>query len=184
MRHGVLTSLLVLGPCGCVCFVPVDELAPDAAGSTRTTYVGSNATWKITGSTPSAGWNDDAGFDDSSWRPATSLLPRDPTISAEADSVWDGPTITSGSRKVWLRKTFTLSSAVESAVLVAACNDDMEVWLNGTRVISDTDGVFTSRVVNDVRSQLVPGQNLLAASCVDVIPPEHAVYVLLSLTRP
>ena len=181
MRGGVFTSLFVLGQCGCVCFVPVDELAPPEA---HTTSIGSNPSWKITGSAPAAGWNSDAAFDDSTWRPAISLLPRDPTISAEADSVWDGPTITSGSRKVWLRKSFTISRTVESAVLVGACNDDMEIWLNGTRVLSDTDGVSTYRTVDDVRAQLVPGQNLLAASCVDVIPPEHAIYVLLSLKSP
>ena len=183
MRSAVLTFLVVLSQASCVCFIPVDELVPDSAFG-ATTYVGSNATWKITGSSPSAGWNSDAGFDDSSWGRAVSLLPRDPTLSPEADSVWDGPTITSGSRKVWLRKTFTLSSDVDSAALEAACNDDMEVWLNGTRAISDTDGVSTHRTVSDVRSLLVPGQNLVAASCSDQIPPEHAMYLLLSIKRP
>ena len=167
---------------GCVCFVPVDEPAADASTPPGSeTWVSTNSTWLSAGVAPDAGWNTDPSFDDSRWTPLTSLFPRDPLLPAEADSVWNGPGFSAGTTKLWARRTFTLSQAPTGAVLKAACNDDMEVWLNGTKLISDSDGVSTYRTLDDVRAQLVTGKNLLAATCEDKVGPEHAFYLLLTL---
>ena len=70
---------------------------------------------------------------------------------------------------------------VESATLTVACNDDMDVWINGTQVVSEADGYTSYRRDLDVRGLLIPGENLIAANCRDVLGPEHSFHSWLVL---
>lgn len=139
------------------------------------------AGWKITGSMPSGtDWATQLNYDDRSWTPAVVIVPK--KAGQDADSIWDvGPTVTSGSVKIYTRATFTLTGTVVTASLKFACNDDMEVWLNGTRLINDTNGLTTYELISDVAPQLVAGQNLVAASCGDVVLPEHGFWGLIAV---
>lgn len=153
-----------------------------AQGSTISTLtLKTRSDWRATGSAPPAEWTA-ATFDDSGWSTAVTVVPEGGTMGQTADSIWDlGPTTTSGSVQVWFRRTFTLGNTIDSASLNFACNDDMEVWLNGTKVISDTDGVTTYRTMPDVRTFLLAGPNLIAATCADKVLPEHGFWGTLTV---
>lgn len=49
----------------------------------------------------------------------------------------------------------------------------MVVYVNGAKVVDDADGVSTTLTLS-VLPQLRVGDNLIAATCKDVILPEHA----------
>jgi hypothetical protein len=151
-------------------------------GGSVTTGVETGTSWRITGVAPAADWNTLASFDDTSWKAAPVIVPKGGSPAQIADSIWDlGPTTTSGSTQVWMRRTFTLSGALDSATLTFGCDDDMEAWLNGIKIITDTDGVATIRTIPDVRAQLVSGTNLVAVTCADRVPPEHGFWGALTI---
>lgn len=141
------------------------------------TTIKSDVSFKLTGTTPGTGWNTDKAFNDGSWPNAMQVLPESAAPNRPyAMAIWDapGPSTSTGSKKVHMRKTFTLGgTTVQSALLDISCNDDMNLWINGTQVIADMDGVNTYRLGVDVRQHLVIGLNLFAASCEDIVLPDH-----------
>lgn len=142
-----------------------------------TTRIDTGSTWRVTAAPPSTAWTT-LGFDDASWPQAVVVVPAGGSPGQVGDSIWDlGPTVSSGSQQVWVRRTFSIpGAAIDSALLDIACNDDMQVWVNGTSVVTDADGVTTVRLGVNIASALVVGQNVIAASCRDVVLPDHSIW--------
>ncbi len=176
--RAAVAMLLVAG-----CLSPVDESlsTPNDAGtggstihSLVTTELKSDASWRVSGLPPVAGWNSAPTFDQSAWTAAVMQIPQG--ASSNNASIWNGVTPGSGSQQLFIRKTFTVTGEVLSAKFTVACNDDMDVWINGTNVVSESDGVTSYRDELDVGDLLIPGENLIAANCRDVVGPEHSFH--------
>jgi mono/diheme cytochrome c family protein len=63
--------------------------------------------------------------------------------------------------RILLRKVVTLDKVPERAVAVAACDNEMILYVNGHRVAESAD--WTKPVVADVTKWLAPGENVIAA---------------------
>jgi putative heme-binding domain-containing protein len=63
----------------------------------------------------------------------------------------------------FFRKTFELKTRVRSATVVAACDDQVTLFLNGKQLFQHNDWHRPAR--EDVTAQLRPGKNILAARC-------------------
>lgn len=149
-------------------------------GGSSTLVVETDTSWKITGASPAEGWEGNPAFDDGSW--IQPIITSPANGSQKAPQIWDdGPEFSVGSKKVFMRKTFAVSGNVRSAILDVACNDDMGVWINGTQVVDDRDRGVTFELGLDVRAHLIVGTNLIAASCEDIIAPDHAFWSLLTV---
>src|SRR5262245_41874700 len=73
-----------------------------------------DSSWLATNTAPAATWNTDPSFDTTGWINASVNVP---ACANGADCIWyDGQF--SATQFAWLRKTFTISSPVSSAVLV------------------------------------------------------------------
>jgi hypothetical protein len=146
-------------------------------------YLKTDATWKVTSTTPVAGWNTSAAFDTASWEPATTLYAvsdiHGPSYSAQA--IWSsGGQFSTTETAVWARQVWTLSALPLSAGLVAGIDDDADLWINGTLVISDHNGVSTGGNVPDLLPYLQLGDNLIAFAATDNYPAwgyNHSVWL-------
>lgn len=144
------------------------------SGPTTTTVM-TDSNWRLTAVAPTGAWQIQ-NFNDAAWGSAVVIAPVGPGVGAPA--IWDlGPTTSSGSLQIWTRHLFIVpGQTVDSALLDVACNDDLSVWINGTQVVNDTDGVNTFIQAQDLRSFVVPGDNLIAATCRDVVLPDHSFW--------
>jgi len=141
------------------------------------------------------GWNQ-AGYNDSSWA-AASVLPAATTIpsysatssSPAADWIWNTPnaaTTTASAGTIYLRKDFTVAdpSTISSAVLRINGDDGETAFVNGTEVTSSdptaNNGWQTSQVDN-VKSLLVPGKNVIAVEGLNVSANASGIIAALQL---
>jgi hypothetical protein len=125
-----------------------------------------DASWLATNAMPAATWNTDPSFDTTGWINASINIP---ACGLGADCIWyDGQFSTT--RHAWLRKTFTISSPVSTAVLQGGIDDDCDIYVNGTLVYSDHDGVSGRWGPIDAAPYLVQGVNLIAVAAEDNIP--------------
>lgn len=128
--------------------------------------INTDTSWLATDASPASTWNTDPSFDTTGWISATDQLRPECTV---APCIWfDGQF--SSTQFVWLRKTFTISDPVSGAALVGGVDDDADIFLNGTLVLSDHDGSATAFGPLDVAALLVPGLNLIAVAASDNIP--------------
>ena len=115
------------------------------AASTETAVaftVKTDSSWLATNVAPAATWNTDPSFNTTGWINATVNIP---ACASGADCIWyDGQF--SATRFVWLRKTFTLSNPVSTAVLlggilVAGSDNPVkhDAWSGTRRWISSVD---------------------------------------------
>lgn len=140
--------------------------------------IGTDSTWKVASTEPNSGWNTTNSFDDSSWANATELYQAD-----NHTYIWDAGGLTGGADIIYLRKTFTLDQALESATLTTSVDDDFEFYINGTLVIADSSGNATSDFTGvNVLPHLTLGTNLLAARAINVTAPNHAFGANLTAT--
>ncbi len=115
-------------------------VADVASAQSVTVNVQTNATWKMMTSAPPANWNTLVGFDDSGWANAVVNYPARLLGTHTIDLIWNTGTPGSGNAtNVYFRKVFTTAAAASAAILDAAADDDMEVWVNGVRVINNSD---------------------------------------------
>jgi hypothetical protein len=122
-----------------------------------------NSSWLATNAAPAATWNTDPSFDTTGWINAFVITP---VCANGADCIWyDGQF--SATQLAWLRKTFTISSPVSTAVLVGGIDDDCDIYVNGTLVLSDHNGTAGTFGPIDVAPYLVQGVNLIAVALVD-----------------
>ena len=162
-----------------------------SASAGATALLQTDATWKVTPdfTLVTSGWNNDAGFDDSAWGNALELYDAgaaipDPHFSG-AKGIWDSSGQFSEEIQAWFRKTFTLP-ALSMASLTVGCDDDCTVYVNGTQVIDDTNGVANNNTVADLLPYLNVGTNLIAYTVTDnylIYGHQHSTWVQLDGVR-
>jgi hypothetical protein len=109
---------------------------------------------------PGTEWMKEA-YDDGSW--ATGKLPFGDGYDGAAATPWK-------TKDIWIRRTFDMKGDVpEQVLLQLRHDDDVEVWLNGTRVYDCAEcnvGSLKSYPLDEkARSLLKPGLNTLAVHC-------------------
>jgi hypothetical protein len=131
--------------------------------------INTDSSWLATNTLPAATWNTDPSFNTTGWINASvSIVTPEPCFNG-ADCIWyDGQT--SATRFVWLRKTFTISNPISSAVLAGGIDDDGDIYVNGTLVYSDHNGSAGGFGPINVAPFLVQGVNLIAVAAEDNIP--------------
>lgn len=145
----------------------MSSLASVAAAQTTHVIVQTDSSWRVTGTAPAAGWNTSLAFDDSAWAAAQVNVPAAPLGTHLVDHIWDSTSPSGGSGMVWVRKRFTLPGLAVAAILDAAADDDVQLWVNGTQVINNADCLASQILGTDVGAYLVPGDNLIAALVTD-----------------
>lgn len=145
----------------------MSSLASVAAAQVAHVIVQTDTSWRVTGTAPAAGWNTSLAFDDSTWAATQVNVPASPLGTHVIDAIWDSTSTSGGSGMIWVRKRFTLPGPAIAAILDATADDDVELWVNGTRVINDADCLAGPILGTDVRAYLVPGDNLIAALVTD-----------------
>ena len=147
-------------------------LAGVSASATAALLLQTDATWLVTPSNPApSDWNSNLSFDDSSWQNATILydvgaVTGDPSFSG-TKGIWSsGGQFSTSETQVWIRKEFTLG-ALSAASLIVGCDDDCTVYVNGTQVINDTNGVANNNTVANLLPYLNVGSNLIAYTATD-----------------
>ena len=137
------------------------------AASTETAValtINTDSSWLATNALPAATWNTDPSFNTTGWVSA-SVNPPAPCFSG-ADCIWyDGQF--SATRYVWLRKTFTISDPVATAVLAGGIDDDADIYVNGNLVFNDHNGTAQAFGPINVAPFLVQGVNLIAVAAED-----------------
>lgn len=141
-------------------------LATASTATATPLTINTDSSWLATNALPAATWNSNPSFATTGWVNATVVVPG---CYAGASCIWyDGQY--SGTQSAWLRKTFTLSDPVLSAFLIGGVDDDADIYLNGTHVLSDHDGYAHAFGPFDVASLLVQGVNLIAVAAWDNFP--------------
>jgi hypothetical protein len=139
-----------------VAITPVDAVKPATRGGER---------WKYTLTDPGDGWNQ-LDFDDAGWGEGASGFGHDPGSlpSPQADRLrteWN-------TSDIWLRKAFEVPHPVSLARLTFSHDEDVEVFLNGTPVLSRKDFITEyddARLSADSLKAFRQGENVLAVHC-------------------
>ena len=143
-------------------------LAVGAAATTNAVAltVNSNSSWLATNALPAATWNTDPSFNTTGWVSAFVSTVTPAPCFMGADCIWYDDQ-TSATQFVWLRKTFTISDPVSTAVLQGGIDDDGDIYVNGTLVYSNHNGTAGSFGPINVAPYLVSGVNLIAVAAED-----------------
>ena len=137
-----------------------------ATAASADTLLKTDATWSVTKSAPAAPWNTATAFDVSTWQAATTLYnvadyPGYDGYTAQA--IWtSGGQFSQTETTIWARRVFQLASLPTSASILAGFDDDADVWVNGSLVISDHNGIANNVGVADLLPYLKAGDNLIA----------------------
>lgn len=129
------------------------------------TLVKTDATWSVTPMAPAAGWNTDTGFNAATWQAATPLYNVADYLGPSyiAQGLWtSGGQFSTTETTIWARRVFQIASLPSSASLLAGFDDDADVWVNGSLVISDHNGIANNVDVPDLLPYLQVGDNLVA----------------------
>jgi hypothetical protein len=146
------------------CLVMAVILLAGTASTARaaTIMFTTDASWLAKNALPGTGWNTTSSFDtttDTGWINATVSVA---DCSGLQDCIWyDGQF--SGTQEAYFRQTFTVNDPVTFASLMGAFDDDGQIWINGTQVHSDLNGLATNYGPIDIAPYLVQGTNLIAA---------------------
>ena len=138
------------------------------------TLLKTDAAWSVTPSAPAALWNAAIGFDDAAWQAATVLynVADFPGYGGyTAQGIWSsGGQYSRIETTIWARQVFQLAALPASASLLAGFDDDADVWVNGTLVISDHNGIANGVGVANLLPYLSVGNNLVAFTVTDNYP--------------
>jgi hypothetical protein len=155
-----VASLMALGMASAVALAPAYAI----------TFLETDATWQVTPIAPAPGWNTSVVFDTSSWESATTLFEVSSFLGPaySAQGIWSsGGRYSTTEPAVWARKVWSISELPSSATLVGGEDDDGDLWINGTLVVSDHNGVSNSIEVPDLLPYLKVGDNLFAWAVTD-----------------
>jgi hypothetical protein len=147
------------------------------------TLLKTDTSWKVTPGAPAAGWNVSVAFDDTSWQAATPLYDVSDYLGAgyTAQGIWSsGGQFSSTETALWARQVWTLAAMPTSATLGGGFDDDVDLWINGTLVLGDHNGIANGVGVADLLPYLQVGQNLIAFAATDNYPVygyNHAAWV-------
>lgn len=136
--------------------------------SSATVLTATDSGWKVTAATPDTGWNNNAAFDDSAWQAATELYNvSDYVPGYVAKGIWSSGQFSSETQ-FWARGIFNLATLPLAAWLDSAFDDDGDIYINGTQVVSNHDGVAGYASLSlDLTPYLVLGDNLIAFTATD-----------------
>ena len=130
-----------------------------------------DATWRVTATGPSAGWNTSAAFNTAAWQSATVLYNVADYLPAESPltkGIWSsGGQFSTTETTVWARQLWNLAALPSSASLHGGFDDDADVWVNGSLVISDHNGIANNVGPVDLLPYLHLGDNLIAFTASD-----------------
>jgi hypothetical protein len=144
-----------------------------ATTSSAAVLTATDSSWKVTTSAPVVNWNTNSAFDDSGWQSATVLYNVSDYVSGYvAKGIWSsGGQFSTTETQVWARSIFNLSSLPLAAWLDSAFDDDGDIYINGTQVVSNHDGVAGYASLSlDLMPYLVLGNNLIAFTATDNYP--------------
>lgn len=149
-----------------------------------------DASWQVTTAAPGAGWNSSATFNAASWQAATVLynVADYPGYSGyTAQAIWSsGGQFSTTETTIWARQVWNLATLPTSAAMVAAFDDDADLWINGIQVISDHNGIANNVGLIDLLPYLSLGDNLIAFTVSDNYPVygyNHAAWVQIDGQR-
>jgi hypothetical protein len=92
-----------------------------------------------------------------------------PSYSAKA--IWSsGGQYSSTETAVWARQVWNLAALPTSAALLGGFDDDVDLWINGSLVISDHNGYANNVSVANLLPYLQLGENLIAFAATDNWP--------------
>lgn len=87
--------------------------------------------WRFTTQRPASGW-EKAGFDDHAWKEGPGGFGAGDPPGSQVRTTWD-------TEDIWLRRPFDWNEGTDGQlVLRLHHDDDVDVWLNGVRVLGDT----------------------------------------------
>ncbi|MEW5884426.1 MAG: sugar-binding domain-containing protein [Armatimonadota bacterium] len=113
--------------------------------------------WRYTEAAPGAEWHL-PGFDDSTWKVGLGGFGRHGTPGARIGTEWE-------SDRIWLRRTFHANALDGDLWLKIHHDEDVEVFVNGTRVVT-REGYTTDYIWLRLRPSLVKsGANTIAVTC-------------------
>ena len=145
-----------------------------ATSSSATLLTATGSSWKVTPTAPAAAdWNSNAAFNDSAWQSATVLYNvGDYLPGYTAQGIWSsGGQFSTTETQVWARGIFNLGTLPLAAWLDSAFDDDGDIYINGTLVVSNHDGVAGYASLSlDLMPYLVLGDNLIAFTATDNYP--------------
>jgi hypothetical protein len=128
----------------------------------------SDSNWRVS-SEYAPGW-ELIHFDDTAWDCALAPAP----VNCGWENCWDDPNVftmwsVDQYETIYLRKPFVIAdaAAVHSAAITTRCDDDHDLYINGTLVASDWDGYAGPIVDTDITKNLVTGDNLIAIKASD-----------------
>lgn len=136
------------------------------------------------------GWNTSLTFDDSDAAGWHVPVFRDVTRygSTATNHIWADDPQGAGDTPGYFRKVFTLDADPVLALLGGAVgttdsviDDDAQIWVNGTLVFDDRDGVATTIGVEDVTAHLHEGQNLIAIKAHDTFGADEHFSLILRI---
>ena len=139
--------------------------------------INTDTSWLATNILPASTWKSDLLFNTTGWINAfvvnDVVSPPDPCFMG-ASCIWYDQQ-TSATQFVWLRKTFTISDPFSAASLVGGVDDDIDIYVNGTLVYADHNGLAEGALSNplDLTSFLVLGNNLVAVAASDNFANGH-----------
>jgi len=116
--------------------------------------------WRFTLHSPAGEWSA-AAFDDSEWKSGDGGFGREGTPGARVGTRWE-------SSDIWLRKRYQLKSVPKAAALLLHHDEDVEIFINGAKVLSRTGHISDYTVIPlsvAEASLLKVGENLLAVHC-------------------
>ena len=136
-----------------------------ASSSSATILIATDASWKVTASSPATGdWNSSATFDASAWQSATVLYNVPGYV---AKGIWSsGGQYSTIETQMWARGIFNLAVLPLDAFVNNGFDDDGDVFVNGVQVVSDHNG-FANNSFADITPYLVVGNNVIAFNVSD-----------------
>lgn len=163
MKNPNRTTLAVLCAASLLAAVSAPAVAAD-------TLVQTNTAWRVTATAPASGWNTSASFNDAAWQPATALYNVSDYLGsayAGTKAIWtQAGQFSTTDTTIWGRTVFSLGAAPQSAMLEYGIDDDGDIWVNGTLVVSDHNGIANGGFA-DVSPYLVAGNNVIAFTATD-----------------
>ena len=112
------------------------------------------------------GWNTLTSFDDSDsagWKNAVQVI--HPNVPFTR--YWVDGTETVGSSPAYFRKVFNIPGPLQSGTLDFNVDDDAKIYVNGTLVFDDSDGLVDDVSGLNIFAQLHTGVNLIAVKAHD-----------------
>lgn len=116
--------------------------------------------WKYTFDRPDANWFN-ANYDDSTWATGAGGFGNPTTPGSRVGSEWN-------TKDIWMRRTIELNSIPDTPALLVHHDEDLEVYINGKKVLEKKGFITNYQVIplgESEKRALQKGENLVAVYC-------------------